>query len=718
MQTEPQLAISSFLLNEVYSFNQLNVFTDRIKSLNLGFSKDTKKICWLNAPAAFDIETTSTYTSDGGKVAFMYVWQFGVCGVNIYGRTWEQFDVLISRLVRVFNLGGTFRMVVYVHNLSYEFQFLCRRFEWEKVFALDDRKPVKARTVNGIEFRCSYILTGCSLSDWSEHFNHFKMEKLTGDLDYSKVRHSDTPLSEQELGYCIRDIQIVQAGIYEKMQAEGGYIWKIPLTKTGYVRRRFRRACTRQTKEAPYKWLNNNKLMCRLTLEPGEYELAKAAFQGGFTHAHYKLVGVTVNDVASYDLASSYPTVMVSELFPMSKGQRVEPNNKLEFRQYLKKYCCLFNIKFVGLTPRLWHDNPLSASKCKIEGSRQINNGRVVWADTVYTSLTEQDFFTLEKFYEWDHMAVGTMYVYRRGHLPTDFVNEIITLYESKTTLKGVKGSELDYLLSKQDINSAYGMCVTDICRDENIYNVNGWCRKSADVSAEIEKYNNSKGRFLSYLWGVWVTAYARRNLFSAIYELGQDYVYSDTDSVKFINAEKHMDYFERYNSDIQKRVKNALKYHKIDETKAAPRTIKGLSKPLGVWEYEGTYTRFKTLGAKRYMTEIDGQISITLSGVNKKKAVPWLLSQDCDPFELFKEGLFFPEEATGKNTHTYIDSEQEGYIVDYNGLEGQYHEYNSVHLSGASYDMTFAREFKDYLKRSINEILQIKKNIGQKSSI
>ena len=60
----------------------------------------------------------------------------------------------------------------------------------------------------------------------------------------------------------------------------------------------------------------------------------------------------------------------------------------------------------------------------------------------------------------------------------------------------------------------------------------------------------------------------------------------------------------------------------------------------------------------------------------------------------------------------------REGYIVDYNGLEGQYHEYNSVHLSGASYDMTFAREFKDYLKRSINEILQTEKNYGQKSSI
>ena len=720
MRTDQRSAISSHLLNEVYQFEQLNSYIERIKDLNLSFEKDTKKVFWLNAPVALDIETTSTYTIGGNKIAFMYVWQFGIYGVNIYGRTWEQYDILMTRLKRWFALGGEFRMIVYIHNLSYEFQFMRKRFEWEQVFSLDDRKPVKARTVDGIEYRCSYILTGYSLDDWSKHLLNFNIPKLTGDLDYSKVRHSETPLTRAEVGYGIRDIQIVQAGILEKIQAEGGYIWKIPLTKTGYVRRRFRRSCTRSTKNDKYKWLNNHKLMNKLTLDPEEYLQAKAAFQGGFTHANYKQVGITVHDVASYDLASSYPTVMVAELFPMSKGEKVDVKDKLEFRQYLKKYCCMFNVKFEGLSPRLWQDAPLSASKCKLEGRRQLNNGRVVFADTVYTTLTEQDFFTLEKFYQWNHMAVGQMYVYRKGHLPFDFINEIMNLYEQKTTLKGVEGSELDYMLAKQDINSAYGMCVTDICRDEYMYdNTSGWHKGSANIETEIEKYNNSKGRFLSYLWGVWVTAYARRNLFAAIYELGQDYIYADTDSVKFINAEKHLDFFKRYNEDIQNRVKSALRFHKIDETKAAPRTVKGVSKPLGVWEYEGTYSRFKTLGAKRYMTEEEGHISITVSGVNKKKAVPWLLSHDRDPFDLFKEGIFFPEEATGKNTHTYIDEHRYGYVVDYNDVEGMYDELSSVHLSGASYDMSLAADFKHFLEKVYcDEILPIEKNTEQKSSV
>lgn len=716
--TDQRLATSSHLLNEVYSYKQLNMFTQRLKDLSLGFAKDTKKICWLNAPAAFDVETTSTYTPAGDKVAFMYVWQFGICGINIYGRTWEQFSILLERIVKMFTLSSDSRMIVYVHNLSYEFQFMRKRFEWDQVFALDDRRPVKARTVDGIEFRCSYILTGYSLEEWSKHLLNFEIPKLVGDLDYLKTRHADTHLTSEEIGYCIRDIQIVQAGILEKMEAEGGYIWKIPLTKTGYVRRRFRRSCTRSTKEDKYRWLNNHRLMSKLTLEPDEYMFAKAAFQGGFTHANYKQVGVTIKNVASYDIASSYPTVMVSELFPMSKGEKVTPKNKFEFRQYLKKYCCLFNIKFEGLTPRMWHENPISASKCQIEGRRMFNNGRVVFADTLYTILTEQDFFTIEKFYSWDHMAVGSMYIYRRGHLPATFVSEIMDLYEKKTTLKGVEDAELDYLLAKQDINSAYGMCVTDICRDEYTYGINGWGHRNADIDSCLKKYNTSKGRFLSYMWGVWVTAYARRNLFSAIYELGEDYVYSDTDSVKFINADKHLEYFHRYNANIQKRVKTALNFHKIDGEKADPETIKGSKKPLGVWEYEGTYTRFKTLGAKRYMTEKNGCLSITVAGVNKKKAVPWLEKQDIDPFDLFAEGLFFPEEATGKNTHTYIDHEQAGHVVDYNGVEGGYHEYSSVHLSGATYDLNLSQEFKDFLRRKIHEILQTEKNIEQKSSI
>ena len=57
----------------------------------------------------------------------------------------------------------------------------------------------------------------------------------------------------------------------------------------------------------------------------------------------------------------------------------------------------------------------------------------------------------------------------------------------------------------------------------------------------------------------------------------------------------------------------------------ASPKTIKGIEKPLGVWDYEGNYSRFKTLGAKRYMYEIDNDIHITVAGVSKKSGSEYL---------------------------------------------------------------------------------------------
>ena len=62
-------------------------------------------------------------------------------------------------------------------------------------------------------------------------------------------------------------------------------------------------------------------------------------------------------------------------------------------------------------------------------------------------------------------------------------VKAIIDLYEKKTVLKGVKGMELDYLLSKEYINSVFGMCVTNIIQPENVFDGTEW--ESVPVNIE-----------------------------------------------------------------------------------------------------------------------------------------------------------------------------------------------------------------------------------------
>ena len=114
---------------------------------------------------------------------------------------------------------------------------------------------------------------------------------------------------------------------------------------------------------------------------------------------------------------------------------------------------------------------------------------------------------------------------------------------------------------------------------------------------------------------------------------------------------------------------------------------------------FEGVYSRFKTLGAKRYMTEKDGEISLTVSGLNKKEAVPYMVKKFKDKiFDKFNDGLFIPAEHTGKNIHTYIDFPTDGIVTDYLGNVGEYHEKSSMHMEPTSYDLSLAAEFVAYL--------------------
>lgn len=212
-----------------------------------------------------------------------------------------------------------------------------------------------------------------------------------------------------------------------------------------------------------------------------------------------------------------------------------------------------------------------------------------------------------------------------------------------------------------------------------------------------IEQYNKSKKRFLFYPWGIWVTAYARRNLFSGIYSLGDDYIYSDTDSVKFKNYENHKEYFERYNIWVTNRLFAMCDFYGIDHDELRPKTIKGKEKMIGIWDYDGHYDRFKTLGAKRYLVEYNGKYKLTVAGLNKEKAMSYIETQG-DPFEFFKEDMEIDGEHTGKLTHTYIDDETSGIVTDYEGNPMQYHELSSIHMEKAEYNLSMSDDFLKFI--------------------
>lgn len=672
--------------------------------------KGKEKIYYYNIECAFDIETTSMKVN-GEKFAFMYEWTFGIKDSNhiCYGRTWEQFLELCQALHIVYDLSDSRRLIIYVHNLGFEFQFMRKWFTWNTVFSVDERKPIKALTSLGIEFRDSYILSGYSLAKLAENLTSHKIEKLVGDLDYNLIRTSKTPLTESELAYCNNDVEIILDYINEQIMQYGD-IAKIPLTNTGRVRQFVKNNClhysTSHKKESRGGKIGRyHELMNECVLTPEQYTMLKRAFMGGFTHASMQHVGIVYENVASIDFTSSYPYVMLSEKFPMSKP--IEVDLKQENFKTLyddPEIGLLFECKITGLHSNQTFETYLSESKCVNLIKPIVNNGRVFQANSLETIITDIDLKIIKQCYTYESIQVGKCYKFFMDYLPKQILLSILNLYESKTTLKGVEGKEVEYLLKKGMLNSVYGMCVTDIVRSEITYN-DVWVKSKVTVDMmreQIEKYNNSKNRFLYYPWGVWVTAYARRNLWTGILNVADDYIYSDTDSIKLLNYEKYVPFIEWYNKRCEEKLKAMCNYRKIDFEKCKPKTIKGKEKLIGVWDYEGTYFKFKTLGAKRYMYADASGVHITIAGLSKQNGVKYMMDK-CnqnidDVFEMFNDDLYIPAESTGKQTHTYIDDEMSCEVVDYMGNVSRETTLSSIHLSACDFTLNIAKEYNQFL--------------------
>lgn len=694
---------------------------DTVKKYNYHTKKSVE---YLNLECGFDIETTSTYYNDD-KIAFMYLWGFGIKDENYlyYGRTWEDFTEFLKAISNELNLSLERRLVVYVHNLGYEFQFMRKYLEWIEVFAIDERKPIKAVCTMGIEFRDSYILSGYSLDNTAKNLNKHTIKKLKGSLNYKLIRHDLTPVTDEEMQYLINDVLIILYYINEQLDIYKS-ITKIPMTNTGRVREYVKEKCYYTKGKSKYKSSkgkrnNYRDIMKNLTLEPDEYSKLKWCFMGGFTHANAYYTNKIVEEVYSVDFTSSYPSVMLAEKYPMGKGfvpskQEISENG---YEYYLNRFCCMIGISFINLKNKFHNDSYLSVSKCKIKGEKLINNGRVYNADYLTTFITDVDLWIIKKCYSYDSIVIHDLTCYPKNYLPKPIIESVLNLYQDKTELKGVKGKEVEYLLSKGMLNSIYGMTVTDIIRDNITYN-DKWEIEPVTPDEEIEKYNNKQSRFLYYPWGVWVTAYARRNLWIGILQLNEDYIYSDTDSIKFLNYEKHKQFLLKYNEMVEQKQLKTLEYYNLDPNLLYPKTIKGETKVCGVWDFEGKYSRFKTLGAKRYLFEEKGELYLTVAGLSKRNGIEYMKevcnNDNTAVFNLFDDELVIPSNRTGKNTHTYIDTEHTAPITDYMGNEKVVTSLSYIHLEETEYSLSITDFYirfyqllqKGYLFKGVDKVV------------
>ena len=707
--------------------------------------KGKSKIRYLNTANSFDIETTSFYDDKGTKRACMYLFMFCIDGITFYGRTWTQFSYVLDCLAARYKLNRNRRMIIYVHNLAYEFQFLYKRCNITDVFARTKRHPIKCLINNCFEFRCSYFLSGLSLAKTAEEIPNMNIRKLLGDLDYTKIRHSKTILTKEELEYGEYDVLIVHHFIKNEIH-KCGTIKDIPLTKTGYVRLYCRKYIKDHTNYTNYR----NRLMKASPIKPELFILLNKAFAGGYTHANCNHILEKRYWVYSIDFQSSYPAQMLAHKFPMTPFIQRKVITEETFKKYINEYACVFEIRLANIKSKTPH-HIWSVSKCSYGTTTMFNalndNGRIVHSDEIYTYMTDVDYKNFEKFYDFEILEVHNLWTSSYGYLPKEIIECTLKFYEDKTQLKGVEGKEEQYLVGKGMLNALYGMCVTNPVNDDILFDdetedlKNIWGINRPDIAVALEKaYTNNK-QFLNYQWGVWITAWARYELFTGLLEMGNDAIYSDTDSIKFMNMCDHQYYINNYNIEVAKRIDETLKYYDIDPERARPKDKKGNVRQLGIWEFEKIYKVFKTLGAKRYaFIDKHDKLRITVSGLSKLMVYPDEVDKakefdhlktheekmkmrdvlysnsptqyilDNGGIDFFDEGMVIPPEYSRRLTHTYSNEHYKYQLTDYNGVTEEVEEYGYIHLEKSSFSMSFAEEFYQFLVGIENGIIMKKR--------
>lgn len=576
----------------------------------------------FNVYSAFDIETSTVWTNKDHSLyqvhSFMYVWQFQLEEYTIKGRTWDEFFSFLTVLVdaadrirKENNLAVNPLLVVWVHNLAYEWQFLSGlyNFQNDECFFRDVRKPIYCRMFDTFELRCSYIQTNMSLLALCKQTG--VKQKLSGQkYDYDKIRYPWTELSDFEQEYTTVDVEsLVQAMKYRVSRA-GDTLQTVPLTSTGYVRR--------ECKEA----LKDQFLDLR-EMKPGEkeYRLLRKAFRGGNTHANRYYVNKILDDVYSYDISSSYPTQQLTKLFPVKPFRWLEINQRTAQRRIERVF------QFIGLgyavvgtyqfkNMRLKnHREPIpyiSLSRCQAMGNDDIDmvldNGRILECAYMEISLTEIDLEIVLDQYTFDYMDVMEAMISQKDYLPQSYRAVIQEYYNKKTALKGddTEDGKYIYTKSKNMLNAVYGMSATDPVHQDIFYKDGDYQVSSYEDFTQDELLKLLKNASFPYQWGVYTTAYARKQLQDAIKLCGDRIVYCDTDSVKVLG-------------DIDISGLNSKLKQTAIRMKAYADDMHGNRHYIGVFESDGHYDQFITQGAKRYAYIENGKMGITVAGVSKK---------------------------------------------------------------------------------------------------
>lgn len=740
MQTVPKI-LTSINCRDV-NFDEIFKNVKVINNAKKRVSKNTEYYFYCGG--GYDTESTTVLDDNSQpKFAFVYHVQIMLNGFYITTRYIDDItDFFLSLSEHLKQKGDNAKLIIWIANLSHEWAFFKKQLAKTgnlKIFAKSKRQILKITVCDNIELRECIGLFGVSLSDIAK--KHTTTQKLKGDLDYTLYRTPETELTQQDSHYMYNDVKILDELSYKAFEIYTKQGQKIPLTKTGALRNK----CKSKIKNMKSVYESNEKL---LPNSIDDYiKMRKFLYNGGLCGGNTFYNGKKLNDVVCCDLTSDYPAQMLHEMFP--SGELVELEKPAEIVKYAW-HNYIVDVTFSYISAKSIH---CSVSEVKVVNAKHMmhavkNNGKIMYAENVRLMLNEVDMKTLKMMYDLGSVKINRAWYFTKSSKIPRFLYDCITEdYQTKNELKKQGLTEtLEYILSKQNVNSYYGMCATRLYDCNYTYNMNDSSFISettgdseldkliAEGLTSTERYSELKQqqyeKLKSKVWlntyiAYWTTSYARYILCQFISKYPDLIIQYDTDSIYFCvdtdicdkeRVEELQRDIEEYNNRILLKNKRLFKNNSNFET-------------LGQWDIGKPNKHFKTLGAKRYIYEKeDGTIKTVVAGLVKGTLQKQASENGTDVFDFFNDYMTIATTISEKLASVYNDDDN-GFqeVTDYQGKTsrvkvGTYHAlYNIEFTLTLAHDITQLLSAMDIEKalpysqrvvtQAVNKILESEEN-------
>lgn len=569
------------------------------------------------------------------------------------------------------------KIIIYIHNLAYDYSYIKQHLVNKypnaitRMLAIKTRKPISFE-IDGLEFRCSYMLSGMSLANWGKTVNiDERFRKIENVIDYKAI-HTPTeelPLTDWEYQFndvislreCIKNECILhEKTVIRKSLTD---IEKLPLTKTGYIRQDYKN----ELKKHDETYLKRFRKMSSKGTLTTVYHMLREAFAGGLTHGNrfyagrylqitddntVKLDGFNLDMTATHiehrDFVSHYPSQMICmPEFPCcqwydDKSLEGKPLSRAVNKYKKECYCVRFYIN--GKMTLINNDETLPiAQKSKfysndIGGFRHVDvdNGRILSLQGNFT--TTMDNITLGIFlsqYKFENEPIIMQCIHcKKGFISEHIKNVTMKYFYEKTTtkedikilnkkykesgdnniLKELLNMEARNAVAKQILNSGFGCNATDPVRliiNED-YEAMEWTAEKNEKPIDDIIYDTLHNGAVRFDIGVYITALARAELVKFYKLIGsKNFIYADTDSIFYLSNPET----ESKISEINEKLKQD------SEIKGAYCEYNGKRVYLNQFDSENEIIKeFKFLHAKCYAYKTkEGEGNCVIAGVKKK---------------------------------------------------------------------------------------------------